>query len=838
MAKSRSHGWIWVVLLLVLGVVGWLGRRPLRALYQIAKYRLSPDYPRNTDQTHALPGLNGKARVQWDKYGIPHIFAANDKDISRAAGFVHARYRFFQMDMLRRVAQGRISEVVGRQPFLSSTTVAFDRAMRGWGFKRRALNDMKTLSQYDRAIVEAYSQGVNAALKKFPPWEYRLLNLKPEPWKPSDSFVLAMLNTWSISHNWQQELVRLLLAMNVGAKRSMQIYPHEPLKGGDSLPGRLPPRKLQPAIAKELLAMFPAKPYKKLSQKPLPQNYRLAADIALLGAASNAWVVNANRSKSGKPLLANDPHLSHFLPSLLFQQHLTTPTLNVIGVTFPGIPFVLIGHNQHVAWAMTSAVADAIDLVIEKPDPKNKDRVLHDTKVCKLLHEKVVIQVREKGVLKSETYTMRRSCHGPLLNDMYPHLLNKEAPLVAIRWDVSGFTKQVGTFQKVNRAKSVKELYELMTKLTSPVSTAQAVDVAGNIALFWAGTVPKRPHHRGTFPVPGWLKKYDFAGLVPPKEVPMGLNPSQGFLAHGNNMLANPTLQKHTYHVDSAPPYRWQRITELIQKTPKHDVDSFGAIQQDVKILRAKAVLPYILKDLATLKAPTKKEKQAIALLKKWDYMAHKDSPAASLFFSVYRNSVMSAIQDELSASAGQFFMSQRYSTNISDGWFTKPGHVVWDNRATKATETRADIVIPAFRKAITTLTQRLGSDVSQWKWGRLHTFHFRHLFGGQKILAGMVNLPKRPAGGSMESVWKSHHNLGHPKTPFRTVAGPSLRMLVDMGDLSKGKWIIDTGASGWPLSPHYGDQFERWYKGQYVPMVFTPEQVKDNTVGTWTLTP
>lgn len=846
--KQRSSGsWWWIGLLLLL-ILAFAARHSIRSLYVYLSYRMTPDYPKNTDQRHRIPGLSQPAHIRWDRHGIAHIEAANDLDLARTVGFVHGRDRFFQMDMLRRVARGRISEVVGARPFLNSNTVAFDRAMRGWGFERLAEAGLRSLSAEEKALVSAYVEGVNAALERFRPWEYRLLGLTPQPWKASDTFALGMLNTWSISHNWQQELVRFLLALEGGIQRSGKIYPHTPLREGVSLSGEKPVRQLQPAVAPELFALFPLRttpspagqkmgvPKKSSWVSPVGEAFRLAADTALLGAASNAWVVDGRHSYSGKPLLANDPHLSHFLPSLLFQQHLRTPTLNVIGVTFPGVPFVLIGHNHQVAWGMTAAVADAMDLVIEKPDPKHPDRVQHDRKVCHLFHDTVNIAVRDKRQLTTQSFVLRRTCHGPMLNDMYPHLFPPGSPWVTVRWHMQGFAKQIGIFQKANRARTVAELKGYLSQLTAPVSTVQAADTQGNIGIFWAGTVPLRTHHRGTFPVPGWLDRYEWKGFVPHHEIPSGMNPSQGFFAHGNNLLVDPNRHTHTLQIDSAPPYRVQRISELLRITPKHTLESFAKIQHDVKILRAKAIMPYLLADLKAIASPTDTEKQAIQLLSQWDFMAHKSSAATAIFFSTYRNAVLTAIRDEVSKAGVSFFMSQRYSTNVSDGWFLNKDHEVWDDRATAAREQRTEVVQQAFRDAIQSLRQTQGTAPQHWRWGHLHRLHFRHMFGGQKLLASVVNLPEREAAGSLESVWKSHHDLGHTQFPFRTVAGPSLRMLVDLADFSKSRWIIETGASGWPLSPHYGDQFEQWYQEQYIPMLSDKQQITPQIQGTWIL--
>ena len=342
-----------LVLALAAGAAGCATSRYL-------SYKASPDYPEdNGDDALRLAGLQAPVTVYIDQAGVTHIDAANEEDLARVTGFFQSRNRFFAMDMLRRFARGRMSELVGEQRILEGTTVDFDISMRGWGMDAGVQQDAAGLDPQTRVILEAFVEGVNAALALYLPMEYRLLDVTPEPWTIEDCFAVGRLNAWGVTHNWQQELSRLLLAMNVGIDRATQIYGHDWWRGGTSLPPDAMARDLLPAVAPELVDWFPLKaapPEPKHRRRKGRERAATAEDATLFSAASNSWVVGADRTASGKPIQANDPHLTHMLPSLMYQQHLRAPGIDVIGAGIAGLPYVLAGHNGSVAWGTTSAV--------------------------------------------------------------------------------------------------------------------------------------------------------------------------------------------------------------------------------------------------------------------------------------------------------------------------------------------------------------------------------------------------------------------------------------------------------------------------------------------------
>ncbi|MBI2889815.1 MAG: penicillin acylase family protein [Nitrospirae bacterium] len=800
-------------------------------------YRLWPDYPRPQNETLAFEGLGSPVHVFLDAAGIPHIEAATEKDLLFAVGFMHGRDRFFEMDVMRRVARGRLSELVGEQPFMSGTTVEYDRSMRGWGFERAAREDEVALDAEMKDWMETYARGVNTARTRYRPLEYRLLGVEPEPWTVLDSFALGRLNSWTVTHNWHQEASRLVLALHVGIERAERIHPSEPWRGAFSLPVDRPPRELPPAVAPELRDLFPERP-PSASKAQERERASWGPIFPVPSAASNAWAVGGGRSTSGKPLVASDPHLIHLLPSLMYQQHLKCPGIDVIGGTIPGLPYVLFGHNETVAWGITSTVGDAIDLYIERAHPDQPGLVLTPKGYEPLAEEELIVRVRKDLGFEERRFALRRSRHGPLLNDVYPGLLPEWAPLVAIRQYDGPAVDSLRSLRAANRARTVRELRTALFDMTGPVQTWTAADVGGEVALFVMGRVPVRTRHRGTFPVPGWVSDYDWTTYINPSNMPHAFGSGEASFAHANNLTEDPRRGSAFIQVDSAPSYRVERIAQMLGARERHDRESFARMQQDVRLGRADRLLPYVLSDLRGGADWSHTEAEAISILEHWDGAARGDAPAPAIFFAAYREAVLAALGDEVDRAGVEFILAQRYSTNIYDQWIEEVDHPVWDDRTTARTERRPEVIRSAFRKAVAALEDEQGSDPGKWRWGRLHDMHVKHMFGSKRFLAGLVNIPPHEAGGALDSVWKSHFDLGHPNTPFRSIAGPIYRMVIDLADPRHAQWVIDTGSSGWPASPHYADQHELWREGRYLPMVSDWDEIRRDAAATLGLQP
>jgi len=817
------------------------------ALHNFLSYQRNPDYPRNETTTLDLQGLDQPVKVYLDRAGVFHIEAGNTKDLLLATGFMQARYRFFQMDMLRRFARGRLSELVGEQELLGGTTLDLDTSMRGWNFDVLSEQDAAEVGPQMRELLDAFTSGINQGRLMYQPLEYRLLGVEPEPWKISDSFAAGRLNAWGISHNWAQELSRALLAMYGGWQRAEAMYASEPWPGEAALSPAAPEQpegqcetdtaapvdmaatdhsaaqsarySLPPSIVDEVKAFFPGKPFEAtLAAKGVALRGNEASIQYLATMASNAWVLGGGKTLSSKPIVAADPHLAHFLPSIMIQQHIKAPGLDCIGLTMPGLPFVLMGHTPEVAWGMTSSVADVMDLYIEKTNPDNPNQVMGVDGQWKDMT--AVTQVVNAKGGKQRVAVHRYTPNGVVFNDVFPDLFPDFAPLFSLKWNTEGTGRSFDALLKINQARTVDELRQAFLGFITPINNVVAGDINGDIAMFATGTIPVRTQHRGTFPVPGWLEKYQWKEYFTADDLPFAKARGNALFAHGNTLMRDPYQNDKIFHIDSAPSYRRDRIIELINQQEKHNIDSNAHIQGDVYLKRAQRIMPMMLADLNTAADLRPTERTALDLLAKWDFYAWPDRPEGSIFFATYRNAMQSATKDEVNGRVLTYLLNQRYYINAVDLWYDQVDNPAWDDRSTAAVETRTEVLLASFRKAVDDLARQFGDDPQKWRWGDLHFVEFKHLMGGVGLLAKTVNLPRVPVGGGMDSVWKTHFDLGHEQHPFQAMAGPVWRMVVDLNYMDRAVWVEDTGMSGWPLDPHYGDQFEKWITNSTVPMI------------------
>lgn len=768
----------YALIALVLGLVALVILTPLD---EIIVYRLFPDFPENQNETLKLSGLKEKASIAYDENGIPHIEAQNLSDLSYAIGLAHGRYRGFQMDLLRKFAAGRLSELLGNQKALTSTTIEFDLAMRGWAFEKKASFKESELPKEDLMILNSYAKGVNAAMQRWPSIEHRILQTTPRKWEPRDTLLVGLLQAWSLTHNWEQEALRFSFAWELGMEKAKAIYPFGPLYDYGTLKGE-ENVSLPMSYAPEVLQVLS----ERGNSKGKIKTTAFGDLMKIRPFASNAW---ATKKEGQLPVLNNDMHLTHSLPGLIFLQSISMPGLKAIGAAMPGLPFLISGFNGKVAWGVTSAVADVADLVIERPE---------DVK-----SEKVKINIKGED---SKSLTIRRSKNGPIFNDMYPGQLPEGAPLIAIRFKTPEVAKSMGALYRANRAQNIFELRDALMKIPAPIQNVMAADTQGNIGFFSTGSVPLRKNHRGVFPVPGWTEKYAWKGWTPKEEMPFGANPKENFLANNNNLVHNAYKNLPIFHIDAAASHRFDRINEIA--SPSQSPEKLRSHQMDNYLIRARLIAPILIEELSRISSLSETELEALNLLKSWDYTSSPKSPQASLFNMTYKKAAHMALNNHVSPALASSFLKQRYSPGVADLWFKNKDHFIWSGQ-------RGKILLTAFRETISELTDKFGDRPEAWAWGKAHFIRPTHPFGKRRILS-FLNLESAPLAGGFDSLWKAHFNFAD-KDNYQVVAGPVYRFSIDLNRPTKAGFMTDTGASGWPLSPHYGDLYEKWKKGEMI---------------------
>jgi len=742
-------------------------------------------------------GLGAEVEVLRDADGIPHILAKNDADAWFAMGYVHAQDRLWQMEFQRRVVDGRISEILGERAYDT------DRLMRTLGMARMAERIVARLDKQTLANLEAYSAGVNAFLDADPvlPVEFHVFRIKPPHWKPADTVGWLLVMAWDLSSNWRTELSRLRYANKLGRERANEIIPPYP---GDA-PMPLPDFKALYAelapTANALLAMSPANDYAN---------------------GSNSWVVSGAHSETGKPLLANDPHLGLQAPSLWYLAHLSSPSGNIVGGTLPGVPFVVLGRNDQLAWTFTTTLGDTQDLFVERVAPNDPASYLTPTGTAKFESRQEVIRVGSE----ERRITVRATRHGPVISDAVKSA-GEAAPkghVLALAW--AALTEENVVARAgfaLNRARTVAELHAAGREFTAPQQNVVFADREGHIGFVAPARVPIRRadnEARGRVPVPGWNAKYDWQGFLPYEQMPAIADPASGKIVTANHKITPPGY-KPFMSVDWFPPYRADRIDELLAKTPKHSMASFARIQGDTVSRLARELLALAL----AAKPKTNEGRDAQAMLKGWDAQMRVDSPAPLVFSAWYRELTRLVYADDLGEMfADSWDMRSAFMLSVLKN---QAGYAKWcDDIRTPARETCDEQVSKAFDLAALYLAKQHG-EPRTWRWGAVHVAGGDHRpFSFVPVISRWFSVaPETPGDGFTVDV--GHFFIRDNDRPFANRHAASLRAIYDLSDLDKSLYIQSTGQSGNFLSPWYANMAERWAKVEYVTIPAKREAIR-----------
>ena len=799
------------------------------------------------DGTIAVTGTSGTIEIIRDADAVPHVFATTARDAFYGLGYVHAQDRLWQMEFQRRVGNGRLSEIFGL------ATLPADRFLRTVGFGRAATSAWEHLPADTRADINAYIAGINQFLathhrSALPP-EFQLLGFEPEPWTGPDVLAWQKMMAWDLSANYSIELMRHDLAAKVGEARMRELLPAVAPDALSILPTGWNERaaassteahsaELRAAHARAIgtpdesaadsryatsagggIPQPPASPAPSwyaalaggLATAPNGLRALLLGGTAVEDIGSNNWVVDGTMTASGKPLLANDPHLTAQAPSVWYLAHMTGGDLDVIGATLPGTPVVAIGRNRFVAWGETNVAADVEDLYREKLDDTGTRAEFRGVlEPLRIVTE--VVNVKGQAPVRVD---VRISRHGPLVSDAInannasaePAARRDELEPLAFRWTaLDDEDTTIVAFLQMNRARNWTDFTAAMAQFVVPSQNFVYADVEGHIGYYAPGRIPVRASGDGSLPADGWTGDAEWTGWLPFDALPHAYDPPQHYIVTANNS-PKPFAEAPFLTFDFPEPYRARRITELLTTSGPLTPDAFRAIQSDTYSLHAETLLPLLLQHVH----PTEfADQQAVDVLRAWDLNARGDAAAPAIFEAWFLRLAPVLAGDELGALAldsyqGRYSPITRFIVNTlaSDprGWC--------DDVTTPARETCDDRVTLALHQAVAQLTSEAGGQPKWWRWDRIHHATFPHQ--GLDAVGLLRPFVSRAIGncGDWSTVNVGPVDAGHPFTEREL---SSYREILDLSPANDNRFIDPLGESGHPLSPHYDDYLPDWH--------------------------
>jgi penicillin amidase len=746
--------------------------------------RAIPDY----NQDISLTGLIDPVEVYRDSFAIPHVYAQNEHDLYLAVGYLLAEDRLWQMDMLRRITEGRLSELLG-QGFVDT-----DLLLRALRFGEKSKKILATEDEKCLEAIQAFADGVNQYIKNneghLPP-EFGILRYKPEPWQPVQSLNMIGYMAWDLKAGWN-ELLLNEIRKTVDSLRYKQLLPDL--------------QKQQPAVYSGFY--LTGKPVTAIPDLLL-QNSLLQKLGAGILEGSNNWAVSGSKSSTGMPLFANDMHLGLSIPGIWYQMHqVVEGKLNVTGLLLPGAPVIICGHNDSIAWGMTNTFVDNLDFYEEKINPSDSGQYEFNGEWKNFEVKKVIFKISNGTRVEK---LLRFTRHGAVVSG-FKHISGR---VISMHWVGDEMSDELKTIMKLDRANNWVEFTDALKTFTSISQNIAYADKKGNIGLYCAAGIPIRRRDIPFGVLPGQTDAYDWKGYVPFDELPHLFNPPDGFVASANNRTVP---AGYPYHIGSwyALPNRYERITGLLASKDALSVEDFKSIQLDQHSRLAEKYMPFILKALQGPGHKNEVEKKAMALLQQWDFSMNEKKSQAAIFETFYLHLIRCIFADEL----GKLFDNYNGVTSVSrtatdqllemkvSPWFddiTTPDKV----------ETLNDAIVCSFTGAIEELRAKMGDDPGTWEWGRIHHLILAHPLSSKKILDRIFGLNRGPypVGGSFHTISAYSYD---PNRPFDSNNGSSHRHIFDVGNWDNSVTVIPTGNSGIPASRHYCDQSEMYVKGKY----------------------
>lgn len=806
-----------------------------------------------------VEGLDAPVDIYRDSMGIPHIYASTSHDLFFAQGFVHAQERFWQMDFWRHVGSGTLSEMFPSE-------VETDIFLRTLGWRKTAEAEWQALDAESKAILQSYVDGVNAYIRGKDAialsLEYQILGLpilspdyKIAEWTPVNTLTWGKAMAWDLRGNMDEEIDRAILLKTLTAEQLEQLYPPYPADH-PVIVNQIPVTSQQSQLATDReLSTFD---YSSLPLDQLSHNASLLDKV--LGEwsreiGSNSWAISGKFTDSGMPYLSNDPHLGIQMPSIWYQVGLhcveksEACPFQVTGFSFAGVPGVIIGHNDKIAWGFTNVGPDVMDLYIEKVNPDNPNQYeVNGEWVDFESYEETIQPAGGEAV----TVTIRSTRHGPVISEAFGRLKNEGDPadkefvpfkesagidlpeeyVIALSWTALTPSTPFEAVWGFDKAENWEDFRSAAKNFHVPAQNLIYADVEGNIGYQMPGDIPIRKNGDGTLPMPGWTDEYEWTGFIPFEELPYTFNPAEGFIATANNQVP-PNDYPYFITRDWDYGFRARRIVDMIESAPsKIDMAYLQQIHGDSYNATAETYVPILLElNHASDLTP------ALDSLKTWDYQNHADSTPAAIYNAFWRALLRNTFNDDLPEDF--WFRTGSRSNQVFQSLANDSATIWWDDKSTNAiVETRDDILIKSFAEGVDELKDMFGNDSSQWKWGDMHVSVFRNEtlgYSGIGLIEDLFNRgPFRTSGGSSIVNATSWNSL----EGYEVTSVPSMRMIVDLGNLDNSLTVHTTGQSGHAYHPHYDDMSQLWADVGYYPMLWSKQSITASAEGHLVLTP
>ncbi|MHC1738647.1 MAG: penicillin acylase family protein [Ignavibacteriaceae bacterium] len=764
--------------------------------------------------TEEVSGIKENIQIYFDSLAIPYIIAAEDEDAAFALGYLHAMERMFQMDVIRRAGSGKLSEIFGEE------TLPFDKMFRTVGIEETASKIWESSDEQTKKILKHYALGVNHYLSKKDklPIEFSLLNYEPYEWTPLHSIIVIRMMAWELNISWWTDIAFSEIVSKVGREKALKLLPDYP----ENAPYIIP----KSAGSTDISAF---------GLKEVDKQFRDFVGFKGTHIGSNSWAVNSSMSVSGKPVIANDPHLAYQAPGKWYAVVIRSKNWNAEGVSLPGVPGIVIGKNRDISWALTNVMADDADFYIENIDYKQKKYFRNNTWVS-LGTKKETIKIKGKDDFSFEVYKTDR---GPVVSNIhsfkefYSHSFDT-SKAITMRWTGNEISHEFRAFYRINLAKNWNDFREAVRYFSVPGQNFLYADKSDNIGYICGAKLPIRGNVSPSFIYDGNSTEGDWKGFVPYEDMPKLYNPSSGYVASANNK----TVAGFGYHISNLwePPSRIERIHELMKGKSKHSPEDFMAYQYDVLSPLAREVTGYILNAFKDIKVKDDNLKKSLKLFRKWDYKMDGAYQIPSVYQVFFNKLLMNTLLDDLGYDLYNeycFVANIPYRAIIK---MMREDSSIFDNVKTKETETRDIIIRKSLSDALTFLENNYGKDIVNWQWNTIHHATFRHLFSGEnRFVDGVINIGKFGIGGDGTTLFNTEYdfstfsvkNTNIKSNQFENVLGPSMRFIYDFAKEDQFFLVLTTGQSGHPLSNHYKDLTDLWRKGEYITVRTSPDNIK-----------